>query len=62
MKLCVALLAITTVPQQFPAQDWGREVTVMYLLWLGCSQPGDSELALQGQDEVMGSQSEPVPS
>lgn len=46
---------------QFPAQDWYREMTVLYLRWLGCFQPGDSEPALQRQDEVVGSQSELVP-
>lgn len=35
---------------------------LVYLMWLGCFQPGDSEPALQRQDEVVGSQSELVPS
>lgn len=37
-------------------------MTVLYLMWLGCFQPGDSEPALQRQDEVVGSQSQLVPS
>lgn len=37
-------------------------MTVLYLMWLGCFQPGDSEPALQSQDEVVGSQSQLVPS
>lgn len=61
-KLCVALLAITTVPWRLPAQDWDREMILVYLMWPGCFQPGDSEPTLQRQDKVVGSQSELVPS
>lgn len=35
---------------------------MVYLMWLGCFQPGDSEPALQRQDKVVRSQSELVPS
>lgn len=53
--------AVATELWQFPA-PWDREVTVLYLMWLGCSQLGHSEPVLWRQDKVVGSQSELGPS